>query len=116
MAIRPDSVSRITSAAASTNATVAKDSPGILYSLIGFNAAASARYLKVYDKATAPTVGTDTPKLTITLPATTAFSIDWQMPIEFRAGISYALTTGVADNDTGALTAGDITGLNIIFY
>lgn len=116
MAIRPDSVSRIPSAAASTNATLAKDSPGILYALIGYNASAALRYLKLYDKASAPTVGTDTPKLTITLPASTAFAIDWQMPIEFRTGISYALTTGVADNDTGALTAADVTGLNVIFY
>lgn len=116
MAIRPDTVSRIPSAAASTNATSAKMTPGILYSVIGFNAAAAARYLKIYDKESAPTVGTDTPKLTITLPASTAFTIDFPTPVEFRAGIAYALTTGVADNDTGALTAADVTGLNVIYY
>lgn len=111
----PTSVSRIVSAAASTNATSAKASAGRLFSLIGYNAAAANRFLKLYNKASAPTVGTDTPLLTIVLPATTAFAIDFPSPIEFDLGIAYALTTGVADADTGALTAADVLGLNVVF-
>lgn len=106
------STSRIVSAAATTNATSAKATPGTLYSIKGYNAVA-ARYLKFYDKASAPTVGADTPVLTLYLPAATAFVLDWSMGRYFATGIAYALTTGSADNDTGALTAGDIVGLNV---
>lgn len=109
------SVSRIVSAAASTNATSAKASGGTVVSIIGYNAAAALRYLKFYDKASAPTVGTDTPKLTIPIPATTAFSIDFPFGFRLNTGIAYALTTGVADADTGALTAADILGLNVVY-
>jgi hypothetical protein len=91
------STSRILSAAADTNATSAKASPGTLYSVKGFNAAGAARYLKFYDKASAPTVGTDTPVLTIYLPASTA----------------YGMVTAGADNSTAALTAGDVLALNV---
>lgn len=111
----PSSVSRIVSAAASTNATSAKTSAGTLVGVIGYNAAAALRYLKLYDKASAPTVGTDTPKLTIAIPATTAFSIDFPRGLSFALGIAYALTTGSADADTGALTAADIVGLNVVY-
>lgn len=105
--------SRIVSAAASTNATSAKASPGRVARVLGHNVAAAARYLKFYDKASAPTVGTDTPVLTIYLPASTSFSL----PIEFDfgTGIAYALTTGSADADTGALTAGDVLALNVLY-
>lgn len=107
------SVSRIVSAAASTNATSAKTLAGVLHRALGFNAAGATRYLKFYDKASAPTVGTDTPVLTIAVPATSAFDLELKLP--FYTGIAYAMTTGSADNDTGALTAADILGLNIIY-
>lgn len=107
--------SRIVSAAASTNGTSAKAGAGTLYAVKGYNAAATARFLKFYNKASAPTVGTDTPVLTIYLPPATAFALDWPNGRLFSTGIAYAMTTGVADADTGALTAGDILALNIEF-
>lgn len=105
--------SRILSAAASTNATSAKASAGTLYRVTGHNANVAARYLKFYNKASSPTVGTDTPVLTFYLPAQTAFVFDWAGGRLFSTGIAYALTTGVADADTGALTAADILGLMV---
>lgn len=110
----PQYASRITSAAATTNATSAKASAGYLHHVSGYNAAAAGRYLKIYNKASAPTVGTDTPVLTIYLPATTAFAITYPA-MYFGTGIAYALTTGAADNDTGALTAADVLGLNVMY-
>lgn len=110
---RVTSTSRIVSAAADTNATSAKATPGTLYSVKGYNAAAAARYLKFYDKASAPTVGTDTPVLTIYLPATTAFVLDWPAGRYFATGIAYGMVTGSADNSAAALTAGDVLGLNV---
>lgn len=105
--------SRIVSAAASTNGTSAKATNGTLKQVVGYNAAAAARYLKFYNKTSAPTVGTDTPVLTVYLPATTAFALDFDH--YFSQGIAYALTTGSADSDTAALTAGDVLGLNVLY-
>lgn len=108
-------VSRIMSAANTTNATSAKGSAGKVFRISGLNAAAAVRYVKVYNKATAPTVGTDTPVLTLACAASVPFSFDLQPGMYFSLGIAYALTTGAADADTGALTAGDILGLNVIY-
>lgn len=115
MSVRPDKVSRIVSAANTVNATSAKAGPAHLYAITGYNAAGAVRYLKLYDKATAPTVGTDTPKMTLALPATAAFSFSFPTPVEFATGLGYGMTTGAADNDTAALTAADVVGLNVIF-
>ncbi len=110
------SVSKLPSAAASTNPTVVKASAGRLYKIRGYNASAAVRYLKLYNKATAPTVGTDVPVVTISLKAADAFDVDFVNIGQFFAtGIGYALTTGAADNDTGALTLADVTGLNLWF-
>lgn len=112
--VKPNGVSRIVSAAATTNATVAKAAAGNLHKVVGYNAAAALRYLKIYNKATAPTVGTDTPILTIPLPGTAAFEIDFAA-LYFATGIGYAFTTAAADADTGALTLADITGFNLVY-
>jgi len=102
---------RLVSAAASTNATVAKAANGTLRRITGYNARGSAVYLRLYDTATAPTVGTTAPRKTIYLPTATAFHLDFDD--YFGQGISYSLTTGSADNDTGAVSSGDILALNI---
>lgn len=111
---KPNATSRIPSAAASTNATSAKASAGDLHCISGYNAAATVRYIKFYAKATAPTVGTDTPVITLALQPTSAFNINMNGHY-IATGIAYALTTGAADADTGALTAGDVLGLTITY-
>lgn len=95
---------------ATTNAAVVKASSGLLYGWQVSNVNAAVVFLKFYDKATAPTVGTDTPKLTILVPgATTGGQAPLQLPagISFSAGISIALTTLVADADTTAVAANE---------
>jgi hypothetical protein len=109
-------VHRLVSAAASTNATSVKASAGRIARLIGYNASTSVRYLKMYNKASAPTVGTDTPVLTLALKPSDTFSWDLEnFGHAFSTGIAYALTTGSADSDTAALTAADVVGLNIVY-
>jgi hypothetical protein len=109
-------VARIVSAANTTNATSAKGSAGRLYKIDGYNAAAAVRYIKIYNKATAPTVGTDTPLVTLAVAPSSRFEIMWGPTGIFLAtGIAFALTTGSADADTGALTAADIVGLNLYY-
>ena len=108
-------VSRLISAAATTNAMSVKTTSADLYRVGGYNAAASLRYLKIYNKSSAPAVGTDIPVLTIPLEPSKAFSLalGGTGGIYLSAGLAYAITTGAADNDTGALTAGDVTCLSL---
>lgn len=110
----PTTASRIPSSAATTNPTVAKASAGSLFFVNGFNSSATVTYLKFYNKATAPTVGTDTPVLTLALPATSAFVYDLS-GFAFATGIAYGLTTDAADAGTTAVAAGAILGLNVVY-
>lgn len=98
--------------AASTNATSLKASAGQLYMVTASNINASARYLKFYNKASSPTVGTDTPVLTFLIPGN-ASGAGTNIPVPdtglaFGTGIAYAITTGATDADTGAVAANDI--------
>lgn len=108
--------SRIASAAAGTNGTIAKAAQGRLFKARAYNATAALRYLKFYNKATAPTVGTDAVILSVALKPNDTTEIDFgAIGYYFSTGIVYALTVGAADNDTAALTAGDVTGVNVIY-
>jgi hypothetical protein len=96
--------------AASTNATVVSAKAGQVFSVQAFNTNASARYLKFYDKATAPAVGTDAPCKVILVPggsagAGVAVALGG---VSFQNGISFATTTGAADNDTSAVGSADL--------
>lgn len=78
------------------------------------NVAASVRFVKFYNKATAPTVGTDVPVLTLCIPATSAANV-WLGPgINFTLGIGIGATQLVADNDATAPAANDVV-VNILF-
>lgn len=97
--------------AASTNATSLKASAGTLHQLYAVNLNAAVRYLKFYNKASAPTVGTDTPVATFPIPASATgagFQINFDPGFDFSTGIAYATTTGVADSDTAAVAANEI--------
>jgi hypothetical protein len=103
-------VARI-AATASTNATSVKAGPGMVNAIIATNNATSARYLKFYDKASAPVVGTDTPLFTLVLEQSTAPAvISLEMGIPFVNGIAYAIVTGVADSNAVATAADDVHG------
>lgn len=101
--------SRVVSAA-STNATNLKASAGKMMSVRVFNTAAYDVFLKFYNKASAPTVGTDTPVWTIPLKTGTGFSEHFHLGFDFSTGISYAITKLQADTDTTAVAASDVTG------
>lgn len=107
------SVSRLISAA-TTNATNVKGSAGTLGGWYLFNTNAAVRYLKIYNKATAPTVGSDTPFMTIPIPAGGGANIEFPNGIAMGTGIGFAITTGVADADTGAVAANEIV-VNLLY-
>lgn len=97
--------------AASTNATLVKNAAGNLLELTAYNPTATAGYLKLYNKATAPTVGTDIPVLTIPLPVTApgtpAVALNFgQIGKRFSAGIAMAITAAAVATDTGVTVAG----------
>jgi len=98
--------------AATTNATNVKASAGVVYGIYASNVNAAARYLKMYNKASAPTVGSDTPVHTFIIPGNTAGAgTNIPVPtrgINFSLGISFALTTESTDAGTTAVAANEI--------
>ena len=79
-----------------------------LYGYYVYNNNAATIYLKLYNKATAPTVGTDTPVMTIPIPTKGAANVEFTNGITFGTGLGVGATTGVADADTGAPDANDV--------
>lgn len=93
---------------AGTTGVVIKAGKGQLFAIDVANANSAIRYLKIYNKATAPT-NSDTPVATHLLPGTSARTIMISTAgQEFLTGISYRASTGVADNDNTAPTANDV--------
>lgn len=104
------STSRTLSANNTTGIAV-KASTGQLYGWAITNTNASPRFVKIYNNS-APTVGTTTPQITLMIPGNSSGA--GMVAAEFTSGISFAtaiglgITTGVADNDTGAPAANEV--------
>lgn len=94
--------------AATTNATCITSGATKLYFVYAHNTNANVRYLKFYDMASTPTVGTHTPRLVFPIPGSTAgngFMFNNEIGIKFSTGLALALTASVADSDTTAVEA-----------
>jgi hypothetical protein len=95
--------------AASTNATSIKTSAGTLYSVVASNFGASPRYAKFYNKASAPTVGSDVPFFTVTIPVAGTLVLEFgAVGVRFGTGIALAITAGAADTDATAIAASEV--------
>lgn len=95
--------------AATTNATSVKTTEGIVGLLVLHNNTASVKYVKLFNKASAPTMGTDSPIFNIPIPANQAISIDLPaLALRFSTGIAYAITGGQALLDATVVAAGDV--------
>lgn len=93
--------------AASTNGGVDKATAGSLFEISASNPTATPAFLKLYNKATAPTVGTDVPVLTIPIPASGVVNLQFGLTGKrFSAGIGHAVTAAIAATDTGVTVAG----------
>lgn len=93
--------------AASTNAAVVKSTAGRIFSMIVSNPTATAASVKLYNKATAPTVGTDVPIATVTVAAGGIAIVDCgALGHAFSAGLGRAVTALPAATDTGNAVAG----------
>ena len=81
-----------------------------------FNVNAAFRAVKLYNKATAPTVGTDTPVATFGVGGATTgvannidFGLHPELAASFPLGLGIGISTALADTDTGAPSAGDVS-------
>jgi hypothetical protein len=101
-------------ATADTNLDVVKGSPGQVYGWHLTNLAVEPRFVKLYNKATNPSIPGDAPLYTLPVlqTAPTVFSTD--IGLAFPNGIALAITTGVADTDTGAVGLNDVV-VNLFF-
>lgn len=93
--------------AATTNATSVKASAGNLMEASIFNATAATIYLKFYNKASAPTVGTDVPIMTIPVVAGALWAAEFgRFGKRFTTGIALAITGAAVATDTTAVAVG----------
>lgn len=102
--------------AASTNAVSVKTSAGGIYMISAGNNATSIAYVKLYNKASAPTVGTDTPFMTFMVPASNVTAVPIPSTgIALGTGIAIAITGGAAATDTTSVAANQVQ-LNIAYF
>lgn len=97
-------------AANSNNSTSVKGSAGTVYSLQTSNINASTAYfIKLYDKATAPTCGTDTPVAGYVIPPSNGGNnVQIAVGKKFTLGIGYCVVAGIANNDNTSVPAATI--------
>lgn len=92
-----------------TNSALIKATPAALQGITIHNTGTIA-FVKLYNKATAPTVGTDTPLMTIPVAATSgSVAINFPAGIAFGTGLGIGITGAIADNDTTAVAANQVT-------
>lgn len=100
----------VTAATVNSNAIMAI--PGQLNRLSGW--ATVSAYLKIFDKATAPVLGTDIPVMTIQLTANIPEYIDFALkPFILKKGLAIAITLNAADADATVLAAANTSGVDL---
>jgi hypothetical protein len=73
-------------------------------------------YLKLFDKASAPVLGTDVPAMTIMLPANQLVRVDFGVETcAFKLGFAMAVTLNPADNDATVLAAANTSGIDLFY-
>lgn len=91
--------------AATTNASTPRNVASRIDGWHLTNTAAAVRYVKIFNKATAPTLGTDVPVLVIALPPGELSEVILPVSLHLSSGFSLAVTAGAADTDATALPA-----------
>ena len=100
--------------AATTNGALILAGTSGLQAFWATNTGAAAAFVKLYNKATAPTVGTDVPEMIIPVPAAVggvpgvAQITPGVNGYRFPLGLGIAITGGVADSDTTAVAASHV--------
>jgi hypothetical protein len=94
--------------AATTNAASIKATGANLYGLSVMNASATTKYVRLFNRTSAPTVGTDVPIMVVAVPATSSKEIEYVPAVRFGTGLAVAITGGAAATDSTAVAAGDV--------
>jgi hypothetical protein len=97
-------------AAAGTNATSVKASAGRVIGWSFSNTTATYKYVRLYNLATSPTVGTSTVIQTIGIPPNGIAQMNFPGGIGYATGIALSITGAAADNDTTVVVANDVVG------
>jgi hypothetical protein len=98
-------------AANSDNSTNLKPRSGMVMGVQLAGLGSAPAYLKLYDKATAPTCGTDTPFKTLIIPAASTAAngggsnVSVALGINFNKGLGICVVTGIADSDDTSVAA-----------
>jgi len=99
---------------ATTNGALIITGTSGLQAFFASNTGATAAFVKLYNKATAPTVGTDVPEMVIPVPAAVS-GVPGTVEItpgfngyRFALGLGIAITGAAADADTTAVAAGQV--------
>jgi hypothetical protein len=95
--------------AASTNATIVKNTPGRVLGWCLANTNAAYRYVKLHNQTTTPTAGTGVVR-TIALPPNAMVTFALEGGIAFATGIGLTIVTGAADADATAVGLNDVVG------
>jgi hypothetical protein len=104
----------ILNSAATTNGALVLTGTSGLQAFYATNTGATPAFVKLYNKATAPTVGTDVPAMILVVPAAVSGVPGvCTLPIGFNGfrfalGLGIAITGGAADTDTTAVAAGQV--------
>ena len=93
---------------ASTNLQVISAVPANLWTAVLQNNSGSVRYVKIYNKATAPVPASDTPVASWNIPAGQTWTHELEGGLSCPIGIALAITGGVADTDTTATAVDDV--------
>lgn len=101
---------------AATTPTLVKTGKVLVLSIDAQNTGAAAAYLHLFDKATQPVPGTDTPKFTYLLPPAGGKVNEKNLAIEFALGFGYAITSGAGDTDSTNVTNADEVVVNFEFF
>lgn len=104
--------------AATTNSNLVLAGKVLLGTGVVVNTTGTVYYLKLYNKATAPTCGTDVPKWTLPIPfgasnAGGGFVLPLGQGLMFPLGLGFCITSGIADNDVGSAVTGLVVNLGV---
>lgn len=108
----------------STNSNLVQTGRVMLRVILPINTTTTIYYLKLYNKATAPTCGTDTPLWTVpipygTNPSAAAAGSGAVIPtggLQFPLGLGFCVTGGLADNDNTNAAPGVVINLGAASY
>ena len=99
---------------ATTNGALILTGTSSVHSLWATNEGTSPAYIKLYNKATAPTVGTDIPEMIIPVPSASGWvpwvanPNIWFIGFRFALGLGIAITRNAVYTDTTAIGAGEV--------